>query len=76
VTDDYLAFVAATRQSLKAWMLPDLVIELAAREELACEAAEAILVTMPPRYRSGVIEHSMARLQEVKDRAESRRTSH
>jgi hypothetical protein len=31
VTDDYLAFVAATRQGLKAWMLPDLVLELAAR---------------------------------------------
>jgi len=75
VTDDYLAFVAATRQSLKAWMLPDLVVELAAREELAYEAAEAILTTIRPRYRSGVIEHSMARLQEVRDRAESRRTS-
>jgi hypothetical protein len=75
VTDDYLAFVAATRQSLQAWMLPDLVVELAAREEFACEAAEAILTTIRPRYRRGVIEHSMARLQEVRDRAESRRTS-
>jgi hypothetical protein len=75
VTDDYLAFVAATRQSLKAWMLPDLVVELAAREEIPCEAAEAILVAIRPRYRRGIIEHSVTRLQEVKDRAESRRIS-
>ena len=66
MTDDYLAFVAATRQSLKAWMLPDLVVELAAREELAYEAAEAILTTIRPRYRRGVIEHNIARLQEEK----------
>src|SRR2546430_8434473 len=58
-----------------SWMLADLVIELAAREGLACEAAETILVTIRPRYRRGIMEHSMARLQEVKDRAESRRTS-
>jgi hypothetical protein len=30
-------------------MLPDLVIELAAREALAYEAAEAILTTIRPR---------------------------
>ena len=28
VTDDYLAFVAATRLDLKAWMLPDLVSKI------------------------------------------------
>src|SRR6266545_5107286 len=75
VTDDYLAFVAATRQGLKAWMLPDLVVELAARGAIALEVAEAILVMIRPRYRVGVIAHSLGRLQEVKERAESRRAS-
>jgi hypothetical protein len=56
-------------------MLSDLVVELAAREALACEAAEANLTTIHPRYRRGVTEHNMARLQEGRDRAESRRTS-
>jgi uncharacterized membrane protein YgcG len=72
VTDDYLAFVAATRQGLKAWMLPDLVVELAARGGIALTVAEVILGTICARYRAGVIEHSVARLQEVKQRAESR----
>jgi hypothetical protein len=45
-------------------MLPNLVVELAAREELAYEAAAAILNAIRPRYQRGVIEHSMARLQE------------
>jgi predicted nucleic acid-binding protein len=72
VTDDYLAFVAATRQGLKAWMLPDLVVELAARGGIALTIAELILTTIRARYRAGVIEHSLARLQEVKHRAESR----
>ena len=75
VTDDYLAFVAATRQGLQAWMLPDVVVELAARGAVALDVAEAILGTMRPRYRVGVIEHSLGRLQEVKERAESRRAS-
>jgi predicted nucleic acid-binding protein len=75
VTDDYLAFVAATRLGLKAWMLPDVVVELVARGAVAFEAAEAILTTIRPRYRMGVIEHSVVRLQEVKERAESRSAS-
>jgi predicted nucleic acid-binding protein len=72
VTDDYLAFVAATRQGLKAWMLPDLVVELAARGGIALTVAEVILTSIRARYRAGVIQHSLARLQEVKHRAESR----
>jgi len=72
VTDDYLAFVAAIRQGLKAWMLPDLVVGLAARGGIALTVAEGILSTIRARYRAGVIEHSLARLQEVKHRAESR----
>ena len=82
VTDDYLAFVAATRLGLKAWMLPDpfallrtgLVLELAERGSLTIEVAEAILKVIRPRYRVGVIEHSLVRLQEVKQDAESRST--
>jgi hypothetical protein len=75
VTDDYLAFVAAIRLGLKAWMLPDVVVELAARGAVAFEAAAAVLVTIRPRYRMGIIEHSVVRLQEVKERAESRSAS-
>ena len=75
VTDDYLAFVAATRLNLKVWMLPDLVIELAKRGSLTVEVAEAILKMIRPRYHVGVIEHSLVRLQEVREDAESRGTS-
>lgn len=71
VTDDYLAFVAAIRQGLKAWMLPDLVVELAARGALAIEVAESVLTAMHSRYRAGVTEHSRVRLQEIKQHAES-----
>jgi predicted nucleic acid-binding protein len=66
VTDDYLAFVAAMRLGLKAWMLPDLVLELSERGSLTTEVAEAILKVIRPRYRVGVIEYSLVRLQEVK----------
>ena len=75
VTDDYLAFVAATRQRLKVWMLPDLIIELATREEVSLEVAGTILDVMRPRYRRGVIAHSLAHLQEVRKHAESRGAS-
>jgi len=63
VTDDYLAFVAATRLDLKAWMLPDLVVELARRGSLTVRIAAAILETVRYRYRVGVIEHSLAQLE-------------
>jgi predicted nucleic acid-binding protein len=63
VTDDYLAFVAATRLDLKAWMLPDLVVELARRGSLTVRVAAAILETVRSRYRVGVIEHSLAQLE-------------
>jgi hypothetical protein len=72
VTDDYLAFVAATRLGLKTWMLPDLVLELAERGSLPIEVAGAMLEVIRSRYRVGVIEHSLVQLQEVKQDAESR----
>ena len=72
VTDDYLAFVAATRVGLKAWMLPDLVVELAGRRSLTVEVAEAILETIRSRYHGGVIEHSLVHLRGVRKDAESR----
>lgn len=75
VTDDYLAFVAATRLGLKAWMLPDLVLELVERRSLPVELADAILGVIRPRYGAGVIEHSLVRLREVKQDAESRGAS-
>ena len=53
-------------------MLPDLVLELAKRGSLTIEVAEAILKVIRPRYRVGVIEYSLVRLQEVKQDAESR----
>jgi predicted nucleic acid-binding protein len=74
VTDDYLAFVAATRLGLKAWMLPDLVLQLAEHGSLTTEVAEAILQVIRPRYRVGVIEHSLVQLQEVKRDVKSRST--
>jgi len=43
VTDDYLAFVAATRLGLKVWMLPDLVVQLAKRGSLTVGRAMDIL---------------------------------
>jgi hypothetical protein len=43
-------------------MLPDLVVELAARGGIALKVAEVILRTIRARYRVGVIEHSLARL--------------
>ncbi len=67
VTDDYLAFVAATRLGLKVWMLPDLVLELTERGSLTLEVVEAILEVIRPRYRRGVIEHSLVRLQEMEE---------
>ena len=69
VTDDYLAFVAATRLGLKAWMLPDLIVELTERGSLTIEVAVGILDAIRPRYRVGVIEHTLARLEEVKENA-------
>jgi hypothetical protein len=53
-------------------MLPDLVVELSARGGIALTLAEMILSAIRARYRAGVIEQSLARLQEVKQRAESR----
>jgi hypothetical protein len=70
VTDDYLAFVAATRLQLKAWMLPDLVLRVVERQRLTAEVGEAILNTIRPRYRRGVIEHTLVGLQEVKQHGE------
>ena len=66
VTDDYLAFVAAIRLDLEAWMLPDLVVKLAKRGSLTIRVAAAILETVRPRYRAGVIEYSLVQLVEGK----------
>jgi len=68
VTDDNLAFIVATRLGLKACMLPDLVAELAKRGELGIKIAKNILGAIRPRYHKGVIEHNIARLQEVKEK--------
>jgi hypothetical protein len=75
VTDDYLAFVAATRQGLKVWMLPDLIVELVKRGAVSLDIARAILDVMRSRYRTGVIAHSLAHLQEERKYAESGGTS-
>jgi len=66
VTDDYLAFVAATRLGLKTWMLPDLVLELASSGSLTTEMAKAILEVIRSRYRAGVVEHSLMQLREMR----------
>lgn len=69
VTDDYLAFVVAIRLGLKAWMLPDLVVQMTERKSLTVAVAESILSSISSRYRVGVIEHSLERLKEVKENA-------
>ncbi len=71
VTDDYLAFMAATRLGMKTWILPDLVIELTRGKCLPPEIAEAILKAISSRYRAGVVHHSLVRLQEMISDAKS-----
>ncbi|MBC8417536.1 MAG: hypothetical protein H8E10_02955 [Desulfobacterales bacterium] len=66
VTDDYLAFVAATRLGQKAWMLPDMILEMGKCGSMTIESAQSILSVIRPRYRPGVIEHSLEGLKEVK----------
>ena len=53
VTDDYLAFVAATRLAQKAWMLPDMVLEMTECGSMTIEVAEGILNVIRSRYRVG-----------------------
>jgi len=65
VTDDYLAFVVAVRLGTTAWMLPDLVTNLAADGDLPLGTARSILEAIRQRYHRGVVEHSLVRLQEV-----------
>lgn len=65
IVGDYLAFVTATRLWLNAWMLLDLVIQLAVRGALPRELARDILEVVRSRYQAGVIAHSLERLQEV-----------
>ncbi len=67
VTDDHLAFVVATRVGLKAWMLPDLVVELVDRGKLTGELARAILTAIRARYQVGVVEYSLEKLWEMED---------
>jgi len=75
VTDDYLAFVVGTRLGLTVQMLPDLLVALVECGELTAQLAEAMLQTMRPRYRTGVIEHSVVALEEVASHAEGARPS-
>jgi hypothetical protein len=46
-------------------MLPDLVVQLVERGNLTKGQAMDILKAIRPRYRAGVIEHSLERLREV-----------
>jgi len=79
VTDDHLAFVAATRLGLAGWMLPDpfallrtsLVVELMSRRLLTSRLVRSILEGIRPRYRAGGIEYSLEKLREVEKDAES-----
>lgn len=68
--DDYLAFVTATRLDLKAWMLPDLVVQLVVKGSLPLELAKDILEVTRSRYQAGVIAHNLERVREVKRDAE------
>jgi len=72
VTDDYLAFITATRLGLKVWMLPDLVVQLVEEGCLTVGEAMNILESIRPRYRVGVIEHCLERLREVTENVSSK----
>ena len=72
IVDDYLAFVTATRLGLKAWMLPDLVVQLAVRGSLPLGLAKDILEGIRSRYHAGVIAHSLECLREARGDAEGR----
>ncbi len=50
----------------KAWMLPDMILEMAKHGSITIEVAQSILNVIRPRYRAGVIEHSLEGLKEVK----------
>jgi len=50
---------------MKAWMLPDPLLELAERGDLTTEATDGILDMIGARYRMEAIEHSLVRLQEM-----------
>jgi predicted nucleic acid-binding protein len=65
IMDDYLAFLVAARLGLKVWMLPDLIVQLAERKCLTRDQAVEILQAIRPRYRRGVVEHSLEGLREV-----------
>ena len=75
VTDDHIAFIAATRLELKVWMLPDLVVALRSREKLKSRESRDILEVIRPRYRAGVIEYSIEKLREVEKNAKSSGTN-
>jgi hypothetical protein len=65
VSDDYLAFIAATRLGVRTWMLPDLVTQIVQRNYLPRDTARVILLAIRNRYRTGVIEHSLADVEET-----------
>ena len=48
-------------------MLPDLVVQLAGQGVLKGRLARAILEVIRPRYRIGVIEHSLEELRELEN---------
>jgi predicted nucleic acid-binding protein len=66
IIDDYLAFIVAVRLGLKVRMLPDLVVDFAAMNKLSVEIATNIIKEIRPRYQSGVIEHNLLRLMEMR----------
>ena len=66
VIDDNLAFIVATRLGLKTCMLPDLITNLVECHKLEFKIAKDIMEVIRPRYRMGVIDHNLVRLQEVK----------
>lgn len=46
-------------------MLPDLLLDLTVRGDLATEVTDGILDMIGARHRVGAIEHSLVRLQEM-----------
>jgi hypothetical protein len=54
-------------------MLPDLIVQLVRPGGLSAPMAKMMLEVIRPRYRKGVIEQSMAQLEEVERDAEGHR---
>jgi predicted nucleic acid-binding protein len=67
ITDDKLVYIVCDRMSIPKLFLLDLIIEMVRRGMLEYELAKEIIELAKPRYSKGMISHSLAILEEVKE---------